>query len=267
MPKLAEGHDCCVEGRSCSSTQPAGSTEMRAMVSNDDRCAICLELLDNLDWSSVLVTACEHRYCSTCILHWAKSCSQCPVCKQEMGALKEAPVPKNRRRRRQQLQLAAKRQQENEDETAVKTSAGSSRRGRKRTIMVVPRGRRLSLPPEDPELAEAIFDQVCQVCGSGDDGELLLLCDGCDEAYHGFCLLPQILVVPSGEWFCPICQMDLDKAASSTPSIGRPPGRASFLGPGAAAAAAVAEKVHVPATDAQPVKKYRRLRRITSSDD
>ncbi|XP_063677818.1 remodeling and spacing factor 1-like [Bolinopsis microptera] len=46
---------------------------------------------------------------------------------------------------------------------------------------------------------------VCQICHSGQNEELLLLCDGCDEAYHTHCLRPQLDNIPDGDWFCVQC--------------------------------------------------------------
>uniref|UniRef100_M4AAL1 [histone H3]-trimethyl-L-lysine(4) demethylase n=1 Tax=Xiphophorus maculatus TaxID=8083 RepID=M4AAL1_XIPMA len=46
---------------------------------------------------------------------------------------------------------------------------------------------------------------VCLVCGSGGDEERLLLCDGCDDSYHTFCLIPPLHDVPKGDWRCPKC--------------------------------------------------------------
>lgn len=36
--------------------------------------------------------------------------------------------------------------------------------------------------------------------------DLLLLCDSCDDAWHTFCLRPQLWYVPDDDWFCPKCQ-------------------------------------------------------------
>ena len=48
---------------------------------------------------------------------------------------------------------------------------------------------------------------VCVACGSGNAEELILLCDGCDDAaWHTFCLSPPMAAVPEGEWFCPRCE-------------------------------------------------------------
>uniref|UniRef100_A0A8C2HHN0 [histone H3]-trimethyl-L-lysine(4) demethylase n=1 Tax=Cyprinus carpio TaxID=7962 RepID=A0A8C2HHN0_CYPCA len=46
---------------------------------------------------------------------------------------------------------------------------------------------------------------VCLVCGKGNDEDRLLLCDGCDDSYHTFCLIPPLSDVPKGDWRCPKC--------------------------------------------------------------
>ncbi|KAJ8016788.1 hypothetical protein DPEC_G00011000 [Dallia pectoralis] len=46
---------------------------------------------------------------------------------------------------------------------------------------------------------------VCRMCGRGDEDEKLLLCDGCDDNYHTFCLLPPLADAPRGDWRCPKC--------------------------------------------------------------
>lgn len=54
----------------------------------------------------------------------------------------------------------------------------------------------------DEETIESI---KCLVCERGDDEEFILLCDGCDDSYHTFCLYPPIKEVPKGDWRCPVC--------------------------------------------------------------
>jgi uncharacterized Zn finger protein (UPF0148 family) len=44
------------------------------------------------------------------------------------------------------------------------------------------------------------------VCSKSDRPDVLLLCDGCDDAYHLECLRPILLFVPNGDWFCPLCE-------------------------------------------------------------
>ncbi|XP_077454507.1 lysine-specific demethylase 5B-B isoform X2 [Stigmatopora argus] len=56
-----------------------------------------------------------------------------------------------------------------------------------------------AVPPNPVDLV------VCLVCGSGGDEDRLLLCDGCDDSYHTFCLIPPLNDVPKGDWRCPKC--------------------------------------------------------------
>uniref|UniRef100_A0A8D0C5I8 Lysine-specific demethylase 5A n=1 Tax=Scleropages formosus TaxID=113540 RepID=A0A8D0C5I8_SCLFO len=46
---------------------------------------------------------------------------------------------------------------------------------------------------------------ICLACGRGDEEDRLLLCDGCDDSYHTFCLVPPLQDVPKGDWRCPKC--------------------------------------------------------------
>ena len=32
-----------------------------------------------------------------------------------------------------------------------------------------------------------------------------MLCDGCDDPYHTFCLEPPLAEIPKGEWLCSTC--------------------------------------------------------------
>ncbi|XP_034388918.1 lysine (K)-specific demethylase 5Ba [Cyclopterus lumpus] len=50
-----------------------------------------------------------------------------------------------------------------------------------------------------------IDQYMCLVCGNGTAEDRLLLCDGCDDSYHIFCLMPPLHDVPKGDWRCPKC--------------------------------------------------------------
>ncbi|XP_062855118.1 lysine-specific demethylase 5B-B [Trichomycterus rosablanca] len=63
------------------------------------------------------------------------------------------------------------------------------------------RYKKSTLPPPDTK----VDMYVCLVCGSGSDEDRLLLCDGCDDSYHTFCLIPPLHDVPKGDWRCPKC--------------------------------------------------------------
>ena len=41
---------------------------------------------------------------------------------------------------------------------------------------------------------------MCQNCGKGDAEEQMLLCDGCDDSYHTFCLMPPLVEIPKGNY-------------------------------------------------------------------
>lgn len=181
-------------------------------------CVICQE--DFRADQCSRVKACGHSFCIPCIERWASSCSQCPLCKQEMGSLTSA-LPVGAAAAALPLQGAC----------AVKTRI--RKKGPGRVEHAVPR-RRLQLSSSDDgdlsfENVVGDDDVFCEVCGGYDEEANLLLCDSCDHAYHTFCLQPPLSRVPTGEWHCPPCELRRRQRCA-----GRPPGRASFLGPGAA---------------------------------
>lgn len=49
---------------------------------------------------------------------------------------------------------------------------------------------------------------VCHICERGDVEEAMLLCDGCDDSYHTFCLMPPLSDIPKGDWRCPKCVVE-----------------------------------------------------------
>lgn len=53
--------------------------------------------------------------------------------------------------------------------------------------------------------ADPLSKYICLNCNRGDVEEAMLLCDGCDDSYHTFCLIPPINDIPKGDWRCPKC--------------------------------------------------------------
>lgn len=51
----------------------------------------------------------------------------------------------------------------------------------------------------DPHAAvDPLMKYICHICNRGDVEESMLLCDGCDDSYHTFCLLPPLSSIPKG---------------------------------------------------------------------
>uniref|UniRef100_A0A8C4E4K4 [histone H3]-trimethyl-L-lysine(4) demethylase n=1 Tax=Dicentrarchus labrax TaxID=13489 RepID=A0A8C4E4K4_DICLA len=60
-------------------------------------------------------------------------------------------------------------------------------------------------PGKNKAKKRGVDQYMCLVCGSGTAEDRLLLCDGCDDSYHIFCLIPPLHDVPKGDWRCPKC--------------------------------------------------------------
>uniref|UniRef100_A0A8C1FIH3 [histone H3]-trimethyl-L-lysine(4) demethylase n=1 Tax=Cyprinus carpio carpio TaxID=630221 RepID=A0A8C1FIH3_CYPCA len=58
---------------------------------------------------------------------------------------------------------------------------------------------------EKSKVRAKVEQYICLVCEGGGDEDRLLLCDGCDDSYHTFCLIPPLHDVPKGDWRCPKC--------------------------------------------------------------
>lgn len=46
---------------------------------------------------------------------------------------------------------------------------------------------------------------ICKICKQGVHGELLMLCDSCDDGYHTYCLDPPMPKVITGPYICDKC--------------------------------------------------------------
>ncbi len=58
----------------------------------------------------------------------------------------------------------------------------------------------------DPLLLEDVEAIMCEVCGTDDHSDVLLLCDICSSGYHTYCLQPPLDQVPDEDyWLCPTC--------------------------------------------------------------
>ena len=57
----------------------------------------------------------------------------------------------------------------------------------------------------DATRARVPASEPCQICGSPDDENLMLICDACSNGYHLHCLVPPLTRPPRGRWLCPTC--------------------------------------------------------------
>jgi len=47
----------------------------------------------------------------------------------------------------------------------------------------------------------------CEVCGDAGGFDNMVICSGCDRCFHLRCVVPAMSTVPSGDWYCPGCDV------------------------------------------------------------
>ncbi|KAF7278248.1 hypothetical protein GWI33_008604 [Rhynchophorus ferrugineus] len=108
---------------------------------------------------------CEHTFCLECIQEWSKNMNTCPVDRKEFNSI------------------------------TVKESCEG------KILRTIPIGK----PEPQNEMVILEDPTFCEICGSNDHEDRLLLCDGCDLGFHLYCLTPPLDEVPEGSWYCNDC--------------------------------------------------------------
>ncbi|XP_029974079.1 lysine-specific demethylase 5B-B isoform X2 [Salarias fasciatus] len=135
---------------------------------------------------------------------WCPSARRAKRMKYETVCIKTEPGEPEESKpnlRRRMGSLVAKPKPEKEIPILVKQEPVESKEPVTEPEKFKPRYKKF-IPPIPPSPVDLV---VCLVCGSGGDEDRLLLCDGCDDSYHTFCLIPPLHNVPKGDWRCPKC--------------------------------------------------------------
>lgn len=109
--------------------------------------------------------SCDHVFCLDCIMEWSKNVNTCPVDRQE-------------------YRLVLVREHLNG-----------------KVINQIP----IEKPVPEQEMVMEIDHTHCEICGSTDNEDRMLLCDGCDLGFHIYCLTPPLESIPTGYWYCNEC--------------------------------------------------------------
>ncbi|XP_063621933.1 PHD and RING finger domain-containing protein 1 [Cydia splendana] len=145
--------------------KPASGFASDSSEGNSDKCSICLMRFTEQEVGTP--ANCEHIFCLDCITEWSKNVNTCPVDRITF------------------------------DSIVVRTCAGG-RVLRSDPVQVTDRRPSVEmLVIEDPT--------VCEICGSMENEDSMLLCDGCDLGFHMQCLTPPLLEIPIDQWHCPSC--------------------------------------------------------------
>lgn len=62
---------------------------------------------------------------------------------------------------------------------------------------------------------------LCRTCLTDEDDDKIVLCDGCDHAYHMYCSNPPLNFIPKGKWYCKKCDKEIQKVRKAKRTLQR----------------------------------------------
>ncbi|KAM0286245.1 hypothetical protein ACHAQH_000972 [Verticillium albo-atrum] len=137
--------------------------------------------------SIATLVGCNHIVHDRCIRSWAKNSNTCPICRTTFN----------------EISLSAELDGPEIDLYTVED---------KKQIHEFDLRQWLQDNPEEEEPEE---ETPCPICGMAERPDILLLCDGCDAAYHTHCV--GLNHVPAGSWYCLEC-VDIFRPAAASDS-------------------------------------------------
>ena len=133
-------------------------------------CPICLLRFKEKQPIAVPGGGCSHTFCLECLREWSKNVATCPIDRSKFHYISVRDSVNGKELQREKVRQSRAQEEE-----------------------------------EEPAGIDELW--LCESCGSGGREDYLLLCDGCDLAYHyDTCLNPALTAVPRGRWFCPTCR-------------------------------------------------------------
>lgn len=134
--------------------------------SDEDECVICLESKAK----SAALDKCKHDFCKKCILNWAKSSSECPICKSSFTKIISEGDNPNKIHRIRVKPKQYKYEEMDDRDNWIDNCA-----------------------------------ETCMICNRGDDNYLMLVCDKCNyNICHTYC--DGLDNIPEGNWYCKSCK-------------------------------------------------------------
>lgn len=156
-------------GQQHGTERDGNSSDSSCGSSHREKCPICLFSFSNQEVGHP--QTCDHKFCAICIDEWSKNVSTCPIDRKEFGKI------------------------------ICLENFLSDRVTRE---IVVDLSKKSSTLEEIIEVDEDLITN-CEICGSTDREDSMLLCDGCNHGYHMECLVPPLSEIPVGFWYCDNC--------------------------------------------------------------